>query len=61
MDKIIIKGQSKLKGSINIPGSKNATVLLKESVKRVRRKTLLERLDFKAKQIESAKGKKISS
>ena len=45
-----------LKGSI--PGSKNATVLLKESVKRVRRKTLLERLDFKAKQIESAKGKK---
>ena len=26
MDKIIIKGQSKLKGSINIPGSKNATL-----------------------------------
>ena len=45
-----------LKGSI--PGSKNTTILLKESVKKIRRKTLLERLDFKSKQIESAKGKK---
>ena len=45
-----------LKGSI--PGSKNSTVFLKESVKKVKRKTLTEKIDFKAKKIEAAKGKK---
>jgi len=45
-----------LKGSI--PGSKNTKVLLQESVKNVRRKTLLEKIEFKAKKIESQKGKK---
>tara|TARA_B100000945_G_scaffold316272_1_gene316867 strand:- start:1591 stop:2298 length:708 start_codon:yes stop_codon:yes gene_type:complete len=45
-----------LKGSI--PGSKNSTVFLKESVKNVKRKTLTEKIDFKAKKIEAAKGKK---
>ena len=45
-----------LKGSI--PGSKNSTVFLKESVKIVNRKTLVEKIEFKAKKIESAKGKK---
>ena len=45
-----------LKGSI--PGSKNSTVFLKESVKHVKRKTLIEKIDFKAKKIEAAKGKK---
>ena len=45
-----------VKGSI--PGSKNSTVFLKESVKIVKRKTLTEKFDFKTKAIESAKGKK---
>ena len=45
-----------LRGSI--PGSKNSTVFLKESVKIVNRKTLVEKIEFKAKKIESAKGKK---
>jgi len=45
-----------LKGSI--PGSKNSTVILKTSVKDVKRKTLLEKIDYETKQIEAAKGKK---
>jgi len=45
-----------LKGSI--PGSKNSTIFLKESVKNIGRKTLLEKIEQKAKKIESEKGKK---
>ncbi len=45
-----------LKGSI--PGSKNSQVLLRESIKNVRRKTIQEKIDFKSKKAESAKGKK---
>ncbi len=45
-----------LKGSI--PGSKNTKVLLQESVKIVRRKTLLEKMEFKKKKQEAEKGKK---
>ena len=45
-----------LKGSI--PGSKNSTVLLKESVKDVRRKTLIEKYNQKIKEVEAKKGKK---
>ena len=45
-----------LKGSI--PGSKNSQVLLRESIKDVRRKTIQEKIDFKNKKAESAKGKK---
>ncbi len=45
-----------LKGSI--PGSKNSTVILKESVKNIKRKTLLEKIEQKAKKLETEKGKK---
>jgi len=45
-----------LKGSI--PGSKNTRVFIKTSVKDVKRKTLLEKIDYQTKQIEAAKGKK---
>ena len=45
-----------LKGSI--PGSKNSTVLLNESVKVVRRKTLEEKYNQKIKDAEAKKGKK---
>ena len=45
-----------LKGSI--PGSKNSTVLLRESVKDVRRKTLTEKIESKAKKLQAEKGKK---
>ena len=45
-----------LKGSI--PGSKNSTVLLRESVKDVKRKTLTEKIEAKAKLAASVKGKK---
>jgi large subunit ribosomal protein L3 len=45
-----------LKGSI--PGSKNSTVLLRESVKDVRRKTLAEKIEAKAKLTANAKGQK---
>ncbi len=45
-----------LKGSI--PGSKNSTVLLKESVKDVKRKTISEKIESKAKKLELEKGKK---
>jgi large subunit ribosomal protein L3 len=45
-----------IKGSI--PGSKNSTLLLRESVKDVRRKTVLEKIEDKVKKMEAAKGKK---
>merc|ERR1711965_70882 len=45
-----------LKGSI--PGSKNSTVLLRESVKNVRRKTIKEKHDAKIKAAAAKKGKK---
>jgi|TARA_B110000444_G_scaffold100829_1_gene95325 large subunit ribosomal protein L3 len=45
-----------LKGSI--PGSKNSTVLLRQSVKVVRRKTLIEKIEAKTKEAEAKKGKK---
>ncbi len=45
-----------LKGSI--PGSKNSTIFLRESVKNVRRKTLMEKIESKAKKLASEKGKK---
>ena len=45
-----------LKGSI--PGGKNSTVYLRESVKNVRRKTTLEKYNDKIKKAEASKGKK---
>ena len=45
-----------LKGSI--PGGKNSTVYLRESIKDVRRKTTLEKYNEKIKKSEAAKGKK---
>ena len=45
-----------LKGSI--PGSKNSTVLLRQSIKDVRKKTLIEKIDAKAREATAAKGKK---
>ena len=45
-----------LKGSI--PGSKNSTVLLRQSVKDVRKKTLIEKIEAKTKAAEAKKGKK---
>ena len=45
-----------LKGSI--PGSKNTTVLIRESVKNVRRKTINEKYEDKLKKAQAAKGKK---
>ena len=45
-----------LKGSI--PGSKNATVLLRESVKNVTRKTIKEKHEAKIKSATAKKGKK---
>ena len=45
-----------LKGSI--PGSKNSTVLLRESVKNVTRKTIKEKYDAKIKAATAKKGKK---
>jgi len=45
-----------LKGSI--PGSKNSTVLLRESVKNVTRKTIKEKHEAKVKAAEAKKGKK---
>ena len=45
-----------LKGSI--PGSKNSTVLLRESVKNVTRKTIKEKHDAKVKAASAKKGKK---
>ena len=45
-----------LKGSI--PGSKNSTVFLRESVKNVTRKTIKEKHDAKIKAATAKKGKK---
>ena len=45
-----------LKGSI--PGSKNSTVLLRESIKNVTRKTIKEKFDAKVKAAAAKKGKK---
>jgi large subunit ribosomal protein L3 len=45
-----------LKGSI--PGSKNSTVYLRESVKNVTRKTIKEKHDAKIKAAAAKKGKK---
>jgi large subunit ribosomal protein L3 len=45
-----------LKGSI--PGSKNSTVLLRESVKNVTRKTIKEKYEAKVKEAAAKKGKK---
>ena len=45
-----------LKGSI--PGSKNSTVILRESVKNVTRKTIKEKYDAKVKAAAAKKGKK---
>jgi len=45
-----------LRGSI--PGSKNSTVYLRESVKVVRRKTITEKYEDKLKKAQAAKGKK---
>jgi large subunit ribosomal protein L3 len=45
-----------LKGSI--PGSKNSRVLVRQSIKVVRRKTLVEKIEAKASEAAAAKGKK---
>ena len=45
-----------LKGSI--PGSKNTTVLLRESIKRINKKTIKEKYDAKLKAAAAKKGKK---
>ena len=45
-----------LKGSI--PGSKNSTILVRQSIKNVRRKTLIEKIEAKAKAAAASKGKK---
>ncbi len=45
-----------LRGSI--PGSKNTTVYLRESVKNITRKTVLEKHEAKVKKAEAKKGKK---
>ena len=45
-----------LKGSI--PGSKNSTILVRQSIKNVRRKTLAEKIEAKAKAVAASKGKK---
>jgi large subunit ribosomal protein L3 len=45
-----------LKGSI--PGSKNSTIIVRQSIKNVRRKTLIEKIAAKAKAAAASKGKK---
>ena len=45
-----------LKGSI--PGSKNSTILVRQSIKNVRRKTLIQKIEAKIKIAAAAKGKK---
>ncbi|MDC0513559.1 50S ribosomal protein L3 [Pelagibacteraceae bacterium] len=45
-----------LRGSV--PGSKNSTVLVRQSIKDVRRKTLVEKIVSKSKALAAAKGKK---
>ena len=45
-----------LRGSI--PGSKNTVVYLRESIKNIKRKTILEKHEAKVKKAEAKKGKK---
>jgi large subunit ribosomal protein L3 len=45
-----------LKGSV--PGAKNSTVIIRESIKDVKRKTMIEKHDDKVKKAQAAKGKK---
>ena len=45
-----------IKGSI--PGSKNSTVFLRESIKNISRKTLKEKHEAKVKALAAKKGKK---
>ena len=45
-----------LKGSI--PGSKNSTILVRQSIKNVRKKTLVEKIAAKTKAAAASKGKK---
>ena len=45
-----------LKGSI--PGSKNTTVFLRESIKNIRKKTINEKYEAKLKKAQASKGKK---
>ena len=45
-----------IKGSI--PGSKNSTILVRQPIKNVRRKTLIEKIEAKAKAAAASKGKK---
>ena len=45
-----------LKGSI--PGAKNSTILVRQSIKNVRRKTLVEKIEARAKAAAASKGKK---
>jgi large subunit ribosomal protein L3 len=45
-----------LKGSI--PGSKNSTIIVRQSIKNVRRKTFIEKIAAKAKAAAASKGKK---
>ncbi len=45
-----------LKGSV--PGAKNSTVFMRESIKNIRRKTLIEKFKEKSKKAEAQKGKK---
>ena len=45
-----------LKGSI--PGSKNSTIIVRQSIKNVRRKTLVQKIEIKAQEAAAAKGKK---
>ncbi len=45
-----------LKGSI--PGSKNTTVLIRESIKDINRKTIIEKYEERVKKMEASKGKK---
>ena len=42
----------------SVPGSKNSTLLIKESVKNITRKTLSEKYEEKVKKLASEKGKK---
>ena len=45
-----------LRGSI--PGSKNTTVYIRESVKNISKKTVLEKYEAKIKKAQATKGKK---
>ena len=45
-----------LRGSI--PGSKNSTVYIRESIKNISKKTILEKYEAKVKKAQATKGKK---